>query len=143
MPDTIGHIANIAKGYAIAIGVGYAIWYFRKLRLRTVAWREVDHQAKAQNLWSTFLRTKLDFAEQNGHPTASEQQERDIDFVAYLLSVGDEILIIDPTDKWRATLREELARHKPILTDDKFKNRLTDQHSPELNALIEAAIKAD
>ena len=45
--DSIKYVANISKGYAIAIGVAYAIGYFYKWRRQAIAWRRTDQRAKA------------------------------------------------------------------------------------------------
>lgn len=138
--EIIKHVASIVKGYALAIGVAYAIWYVWRWRRQTRAWRLNDQQAKAQNLWSAYLKTKLDFFQQ---PIDAEETQRGIDFVAYLLSVGNEILLINPNNDWRATLRDELGCYKPILKSDTFDRHLKDRYSPELSTLIEEAINGD
>ena len=141
-PGSINHIANIVKGYAIAIGVVFAIWivwqWWRTRQREMVA----DRAARAKAVWARHLGLALQHPElaepMLGSLTSPAEVARYRTFVASLLASADEILTLEPSDEWRATLGRQLATHASYLSSAEFRNGPLRDCSPDVRGLLTA-----
>lgn len=141
-PGSINHVANIVKGYAIAIGVVFAIWivwqWWRSRQREMVA----DRAARAKAVWTRHLTLALQHPElaepMLGSLTSPAEVARYRMFVGSLLSSADEILALEPTDDWRATLGRHLAAHASYLSSAEFRSGPVRDCSPEVRGLLVA-----
>ena len=144
-PGSLNHIANIIKGFAIAIGIALAIgfvWAWWSARLRE---RRVEIAVRARNAYATYLKSAIQ------HPDLSEpllgalvnpvEIVRYKQFVASLLNVAAEILLLDPTPAWSETLARQLAPHASYLASEEFRSGALKDCTPAVRALIEAQAK--
>lgn len=125
-PGSINHIANIVKGYAIAVGVVFAIWIvWQWWKARTVE-LAADRAARAKGVWSRHLALALQHPElaepMLGSLSSAAEVARYRTFVAGLLSSADEILGLEDTDAWRATILRRLAAHRSYLASAEFRD---------------------
>ena len=139
-PGSINHVANIVKGYAIAVGVVFAIWIvwqWWRSRTREMA---ADRAARAKSVWARHLALALQHPElaepMLGSLSSAAEVARYRTFVASLLATADEILALEATDGWRATLSRHLSAHRSYLTSDEFRNGPSGDCSAEVRALI-------
>jgi threonine/homoserine/homoserine lactone efflux protein len=139
-PGSVNHIANIVKGYAIAIGVAFAIWIvWQWWRARN---RELtaDRAARAKGVWARHLALALQHPElaepMLGSLSSAAEVARYRTFVASLLAAADEILSLEATDSWRATLARHLAAHRSYLASADFRNTGLADCSEAVRALI-------
>ena len=104
-PGSLNHIANIVKGYAIAVGVSVAIWFVWQWWAHRQRERVQELGARTKAIYSGYLRTAMQ------HPHLAEpmvggldsaaEQVRYRQFVAQLLAAADEILLLVPTPAWK------------------------------------------
>ena len=112
-PDTLGHNANTLKGFAIAIGVVFAIWFvwqwWQVRNNETVSERAARSKAvHAQHLALALNHPEL--AEPMlGSLSSPAETARYRIYVAALLATTDEILTLTPTPAWRDTLARQLG----------------------------------
>lgn len=139
-PGSINHIANIVKGYAIAVGVAFAIWIvwqWWRTRSKEMA---ADRAARAKSVWARHLALALQHPElaepMLGSLSSAAEVARYRTFVASLLAAADEILALEPTDGWRATLSRQLAPHRSYLGSAEFRNGPSNDCSAEVRALV-------
>ena len=123
-PGSLNHIANIVKGYAIAVGIVFAmwmVWLWWRARQSEAA---TDRAARAKAVWSRHLALALQHPElaepMLGSLSSAAEAARYRTFVAGLLAAADEILTLEPTDAWRATLSRSLAVHRSYLASADF-----------------------
>ncbi|MGE0700799.1 MAG: hypothetical protein AB7O57_16995 [Hyphomicrobiaceae bacterium] len=139
-PGSINHIANIVKGYAIAVGVVFAIWIvWRWWQTRTTE-MAADRAARAKSVWSRQLAQAI------AHPHLADPSSGGIttplevtqyrSFVGGLLASADEILHLEPTEAWRATLARHLAVHRAYLGSAEFRDTTLADCSAALREVI-------
>jgi hypothetical protein len=58
-------------------------------------------------------------------------------FVANLLAIADEILILSPTAAWRETLMRQFVPHRSLLVSREFRDGAYRDCTPEVRALID------
>ncbi|MEZ5849403.1 MAG: hypothetical protein R3D68_01970 [Hyphomicrobiaceae bacterium] len=141
-PGSLNHIANIVKGYAIAIGVAFAIWFVWQWWVKRQAEQRLLQAVKAKEAYAGFL----EFATQ--HPKMAEPQlgaisgpveiARYKQFVARLVATADQVLLLDPSEEWRRTIGRHLGAHASYLTSEEFANEGRDAATAEVRALIDA-----
>ena len=140
-PGTVGHIANIVKGYAIAVGVAFAIymvWQWWRTRLEEA---RIERTARARSVWARALAQGL------AHPELADptlgagdgplDRARYRAFVAGELAAADEILALDPSDQWRATLVRHLTPHQAYFSQPEFRETAFGDCSDEVRGLID------
>ena len=139
-PGSVNHLANIVKGYAIAIGVAFAIWFvwqWWQTRQREVA---ADLSARAKGIWARHLALALQHPElaepMLGSLSSPAEVARYATFVAGLLASADEIMALEPTDNWRATLGRHLAVHRSYLASPEFRAGAFNDCSPHVRKLV-------
>ncbi|MBS0243356.1 MAG: hypothetical protein JSS20_14350 [Proteobacteria bacterium] len=125
-PDTVGHLANTVKGYALAIGTAFAMWFVWMWWKVRVDEARSERSARARAAWSRYLSTALQNPElaepMIGSLSSPVEVARYRSFVATLLAVGDEILALEPTKAWRDTLARHLAPHSSYLGSHEFQS---------------------
>jgi hypothetical protein len=139
-PGSLNHTANIIKGFAIAIGIAIAIgfvWMWWAARLRE---RKVELATRARAIHSSQLRSAIQYPElaepMAGSFATPGELVRYRQYVASLLSSAGEILLLDPTEAWRATLSRQLAPHTAYLKSDEFRTSGLDDCTAEVQALV-------
>lgn len=139
-PGSLNHIANIVKGYAIAVGVAFAIWIvwrWWQTREREMA---ADRAAKAKGIWARQLTLALQHPElaepMLGSLSSAAEVARYRLFVASLLTAADEILALQDTESWRATLVRHMAAHRSYLASQEFREAGMTDCSPALRELL-------
>ena len=146
-PGSINHVANIVKGYAIAIGVVFAIWMvWQWWKVRTVE-MAVDRAARAKAVWGRHLALALQHPElaepMLGSFSSAAEVARYRTYVAALLAAADEILGLEDTDAWRATIARNLAAHRSYLASSEFREMGLVDCSQALRALIARVIGSE
>ena len=140
-PGSAGHIANIVKGYAIAIGVAFAIWFL--WRWWHTGEREVAlaRSTRARRIWSRHLAFELRHPDVvglvDGDELAGSDAIRYRTFISMMLLAAEEILVLEPTDAWRMTLAAHFARHRAYLTSAAFCSEILPRLSRPVGELIE------
>jgi hypothetical protein len=135
-PGSINHVANIVKGYAIAIGVVFAIymvWQWWQTREREAA---IDRTARARSVWARHLTLALD------HPQLTEMTADPANplyrvYMASFLTASDEILALDPSDHWRDTLMRHMAPHRDFLASADAHDTLLRDCTGETRGLVQ------
>jgi hypothetical protein len=139
-PGSVNHIANIVKGYAIAIGVVFAIWFVWQWWRVRVRETQDERSARAKGIFARYLALALNNPElaepMLGSLSSPAEAARYKFFVAGLLAAADEILTLEPKEHWTATLSRQLAPHKSYLTSDDFYDTLYNDCSEELRQLV-------
>ncbi|MDX2158751.1 MAG: hypothetical protein SFW09_19795 [Hyphomicrobiaceae bacterium] len=140
-PGSLNHIANIVKGYAIAIGIAFAMWFVWQWWRTRQRETEIERSARARAVWSRHLALALQHPELAEPPagTAGAASPRYQTFVAALLTAADEILALEPTEAWRATLARQLAPHQPYLATPQARATVVADCSPAVRALVGGA----
>ena len=137
----LNQTANIVKGFALAVGVVVAIgfvwmWWANRIREQRTALA-----ARAKSIYASHLLTAVQ------NPELAEPILGTLDnpveivrykqFMGHLLATADEILLIEPTPVWRATLTRQLAPHASYLTSEEFRGSGLADCTPEVARLIE------
>lgn len=139
-PDTIGHVANTVKGYALAIGVAFAMWFVWMWWKTRLGEARSERAARAKAVWARYLGTALQHPElaepMLGSLSSPIEVARYRSFVAALLAAGDEILALEPSDVWRATLARHLAPHASYLASTDFQSAGLADCSDAVKAII-------
>lgn len=145
-PGSIGHIANIVKGYALAIGVVFGMWMIWMWWQHVRQVGRVANEAQAKAIYGRYLELAIQnpqLAQPAPSASADAPARARYDwFIGYLLNVADQILLVDPSPAWRATLGYHLALHKDVLGLPAFRDGPYQQLSPALRALIDAVNKS-
>ncbi len=140
-PGSVNHVANIVKGYALALGVVFAIWFvwqwWRTRQRETVEERSL----RAKSVHARHLALALQHPElaepMLGSLSSAIEVARYRIFVAVLLASADEILALDPAPAWRDTLVRHLSAHRSYLTSAEFRDTTLRDCSAELRRLVE------
>lgn len=140
-PGSLNHIANIVKGYALALGVAFAIWFVWQW-WRTRQREAVEERAlRARAVHSRHLALALQHPElaepMLGSLSSAVEVARYRTFVAGLLAASDEILALDPAPVWRETLVRHLGPHRSYLASAEFREATLRDCSEELRRLVE------
>ena len=143
----LNQTANIIKGFAIAIGIAIAIGFVWMWWAHRVRERRTELGARAKAIHATYLRTAMQ------HPELAEplvgalsspiEVVRYKQFVASLLASADEILLIEPSPAWRATLTRALAPHRSYLASDEFRAGAMHDCSAEVAALVKRVVAGE
>lgn len=124
-PGSLNHTANIIKGFAIAIGVAIAIGFVWMWWAHRVKERRQELAARARAVYAGALRSAVQHPELAEPMLGAISSAADIVrykvFVASLLAAADEILTLDPTPAWRATILRLLAPHRSYLGSEEFR----------------------
>lgn len=136
-----GHIANIVKGYAIAGGVAFGIWFVWQWWRKRLDEIVVERAARARAAWRQHLDLALrhpELAEPllGAQPTPLEAA-RYRRFVASLLATADKILTIEPTEGWRETLARSLRAHGDYFKSAEFREGDYRDCSEDVRALVD------
>lgn len=141
-PGSLNHTANIIKGFAIAIGIAIAIGFVWMWWAHRVRERSQELSARAQAIYSAHLRLSLQNPElaepMAGSMATPAEVVRYKQFVASLLSTADEILLLDPSEAWRATLARQLVPHAAYLKSEEFRAAGLHNCTPAVQALLRA-----
>lgn len=140
-PGSLNHIANIVKGYAIAVGVAFALWFvwqWWKTRQREA----IEERAlRAKGVHARHLALALQHPElaepMLGSLSSAIEVARYRTFVAGLLVAADEILALDPAPGWRETVVRHLGAHRSYLASSECRESSLRDCSPELRRLVE------
>ena len=140
MPDfqRFYQFANMLKGYALALGVAVAIgfvwaWWVHRQREHAEERSARSRAAFQRHLHQALLHPEL--AEPVlGGPAEMVRYKL---FVANLLAIADEILILSPTVAWRETLMRQLVPHRSLLVSREFRDGTYRDCTPEVRALID------
>lgn len=140
--NTYYQLANMLKGYALAVGVAVAIafvWLWWANRQREHA---EERGARARAAFARHLQLALQ------HPELAEpvlggpaEMVRYKLFVANLLAVADEILILAPGPAWRETLARQLLPHRSLLASREFQDGSYRDCTPEVRTLIDQVMR--
>ena len=140
-PGSIGNIANIVKGYALAIGVAFGMWIVWMWWQHARRMARMTQEAQAKAIYGRYLELAIQHPELAQPLSAASgdagQRSRYEWFVGYLLNVADQILLIDPSPTWKATLSSHLALHKDVLSLPAFRDGPYQQLSPALKAIVD------
>jgi hypothetical protein len=140
-PGSVGHIANIVKGYAIAIGVVFAIWFVWQWWRTRMGEMALERATRAKEAWRRHLVSALQQPElaepMLGALSSPIESARYRTFVASLLATADEILALEPSDGWRETLGRSLRAHSSYLRSAEFRDAGLRDCSEEVRALID------
>ena len=143
-PGSINHIANIVKGYAIAVGVAFAMWFVWQWWKTRQNEAQTERSVRARSAWARQLELALAHPELGepmlgSHGSAGEAQ-RYRTYVAHLLATADEILALEPTDAWRQTLIRHLAPHRSyIASQERVEALYRDQQQWARRAILNVA----
>jgi hypothetical protein len=142
--NTFYQLANMLKGYALAIGVAVAIgfvwlWWINRQREHAE-----ERNARARAAFSRYLALSLQ------HPELAEpvlggpaEMLRYKSFVASLLAVADEVLILAPSLAWRETLVRHLVPHRSLLASREFQDAGYRDCTAEVRVLIDQVVRAE
>ena len=124
-PGSLNHIANIVKGYAIAIGIVIAIgfvWMWWTHRQRE---RRQELAVRANSVWGNWLRLAI------SHPELAEPSPGVLNpavdvvryraFVATLLATSNEVLLLRDEPTWCGTIFRGLEPHRAYLSSPEFR----------------------
>ena len=143
-PGSLNHTANIIKGFAIAIGIAIAIGFVWMWWAHRVRERRMELGARAKGVHAAHLRTAMlhpELAEPlAGSLTSPVEVVRYKQFVASLLASADEILLIEPSSAWRATLARALVPHNSYLASEEFRAGALLDCSAEVTAVIKQVV---
>ncbi len=140
-PGSLNNTANIIKGFAIAIGIAIAIgfvWMWWTHRQRE---RRYELAARARAAYATYLRLALQHPEladpMLGGLNSPIEISRYKHFVANMLATAEEVLHLDPSPAWKATLQSQLGPHRSYLASEDFRASGQAEGSPALRALLD------
>lgn len=140
--NTFYQLANMLKGYALAIGVAVAIGFVWAWWVNRQREHAEERGARARGAFSRHLQLALQ------HPELAEpvlggpaEMVRYKLFVADLLAVADEILILDPQPAWRETLMRQLFAHRSYLASREFQDGTYRDCTPEVRHLVDQVVK--
>jgi hypothetical protein len=139
-PDSLGHIANIVKGYAIAIGIAIAIgfvWLWWSHRMRE---RGQELALRANAVWGNWLRSAVAHPELAapgpGLMTRPGDAVRYAIFVDSLLVAAEEVLLLADQPRWRDIILRQLEPHRGYLATDDFRTTRLQTCSPAIRELM-------
>jgi hypothetical protein len=138
--------ANALKGYMLAIGVAFGIYMIVLWWRSSQNARRRDNEARARSIYAAYLLKSLELQEPGRLGAADPGQARARaypTFVAYLVTIADEILLLSPTKAWEDTLNAQLAPHRGLLASAAFRATLPRGLTPELRRLIDALARPE
>ena len=138
----LNHGANIVKGYALAIGVAFAMWIVWTWWRRKLKADLLEQQVRAKQAFARFTHQMMQQPEL-AVPVAADggpQRARYQKYMELLLTTTDEILLLDPSPDWRAMLGRQLAPHAEFLASPAFRDGLQGVLSPEARMLVDKAL---
>jgi hypothetical protein len=145
-PGSLNHIANIVKGYAIAIGIAFAmyvVWRWWQTRVREAA---ADRAARARSVWARHLAQALQHPElaepMLGSLASPVEVARYRYFVAGLLAAADEVMALEPGEAWRATLARHLAPHRSYLASAEARETVLKDCSDATRSVVKSVAAA-
>ena len=143
-PDTLGHNANTLKGFAIAIGVAFAIWFvwqWWQVRIKEATGERAAHAKAVHTKHLALALRHPELAEPMlGSLSSPVEAARYKIYVAALLATADEILILTPTPAWHETLARQLAPHRSYLGSAECRDGVLQDCAPETRNLVERVI---
>lgn len=145
-PGDLNHTANTIKGFAIAIGVAFAIWVVYQLsqsKMREVA---EERAQKAKAVYSAYLARALKYPELAEPMIGSQSSPAEVAryriYVLAMLATADEILALEPSEAWRSTLTRQLVAHRSFLASGEFQAGAMADCSAETRTLVQSVIAA-
>lgn len=145
-PGSLNNTANIIKGFAIAIGIAIAIGFVWMWWSHRVKERRMELVARARAALAAQARTALQYPEladpMLGGLNSAVEIARYKQFVAGLLATADEVLLLDASPQWQATVTRLLTPHLAYLASDEFQHSGLGDCSPVLQALLQRATGA-
>jgi hypothetical protein len=137
----LNQAANTVKGYALAVGIVFGIWVVWMWWRHKLAVDRVERQIRAKQAFARFVQQVLCSPELalavGGMPCGQAPK-----YMQLLLTTIDEILLLDPTPEWRATLRRQLDPHADYLANTAFLDGVYGTLSSESKALVDMAMAA-
>lgn len=145
LPDlTVYQLANMVKGYALAIGVAFAIWIVLRWWRRSQEAARVNRAAQAKRVYANYLLQAMQHPElaRPGPEDAAKSRTRAQYqwFVGYLLTTAEEILLVDANATWRETIVRQLAPHREFLGQPAFRDGPYRSLSADLKGLVDDAV---
>ena len=138
----LNHVANIVKGYALAIGVVFAMWIVWTWWRRKLAVDRLEAQVRAKQAFARFTHQVMAVPElampvpaDGGAPRARYQK-----YMELLLITADEIMLLDPSPEWRSALGKQLLPHGEYLSSQSFRDGLYGILSSEARALVDKSV---
>ena len=138
----LNHMANIVKGYALAIGVVFAMWIVWTWWRRKLAVDRLEGQVRAKQAFARFTNQMMAMPElaapvpaDAGAPRARYQK-----YMELLVTTADEILLLDPSPQWRAALGRQLAPHVESLARPGFRDGVYGILSEDARALVDKIV---
>lgn len=145
-------IAGVIGGFATGIAAAFAggaLWY---ARTQIKSNRQVALEQEAQSVYSEYLRLCIEYPEFSSATLAkkklkidsfadisnllTEDSERYLWFVSYMLSACEKIRLTCPDDcDWEATIRSQISYHGSTLLE--IWKDMEKHYSPELRSLVE------
>lgn len=139
-PGSLNHTANIIKGFAIAIGIAIAIGFVWMWWAHRVRERKQELSARARSVYAAALRSSAQYPElaepMLGAISSGAEIVRYKLHVASLLAAADEILLLDASPEWTATLARLLAPHRSYLASDEFRQGPISDCTPAVRDVI-------
>ena len=141
----LNHMANIVKGYALAIGVVFAMWIVWTWWRRKLAVDRLEAQVRAKQAFARFTHQVMAVPElaipvpADGGPQRARYQK----YMELLVTTADEIVLLDPSPQWRAALVRQLAPHVEYLTSPGFRDGLYGILSADARALVDKVVAPD
>lgn len=145
-PGDLNHTANTIKGFAIAIGVAFAIWVAYQLSQARARDLAQERAQKAKAVYSRHLALALNYPElaepMLGSQSSAAEAARYRIYVQALLAAADEILALEPSEAWRQTLTRLLVAHRSYLMSGEFEGGSMANCSAETQSLIRSVTAA-
>lgn len=138
----LNHGANIVKGYALAFGVAFAVWFVWMWWRRKLKADALEAQVRAKQAFARFTHQVM-LQPEIASPVAADasaQRARYQKYVELLVTTADEILLLNPVPQWRAALMRQLAPHGEYLASTAFRDGLLGVLSTETRDLIDRVI---
>lgn len=142
-PGSLNHTANIIKGFAIAIGIAIAIgfvWLWWSHRVRE---RQQELTGRAHAIHAASLRAAVQYPELAEPVLGAISSPADIvrykQFIATQIAAANEILTLDPSPFWRATLARQLMPHRSYLASEEFRAGPWFDCTAEVQAVVRQA----
>ena len=138
----LNHAANIVKGYALAIGVVFAMWIVWTWWARKLKVDKLEAQVRAKQAFARFTHQGMAAPElsipvaADGGPARARYQK----YMELLLTTADEIVMLDPSPQWRAVLGRQLAPHVEYLGSAGFREGLYTILSADARDLVDKVV---
>lgn len=133
--------ANALKGYMLALGVAFGICMIVLWWRSSQAARRHDNEVKARSVYAAYLLKAMELQDNVAAASPDPRARgRYPTFVAYLVTVADEILLLCPTPEWEAIVQAELKPHAAYLGSSAFRHTVYAGLTPQLRQLVDAAV---